>query len=219
MCEVGLDAKWIDLIMLTHFHADHVSDLAPFLFAANYEYGQVRELPFHLVGPAGTEQFYQGLVRAYGPSIVPVRERLRTRELSAVAADTFILGAVAVRSIPSMHTFPSLSYRIEADGASVTVSGDTDFSEGLIELAQETDLLVCESSFPDDLKVPGHLIPSEAGRIADSARAKKLVLTHLYPPCDEADIVEQAHRTYAGEIIKAQDLMTLTVRGTNDPVA
>jgi len=66
MCEAGVDAKWIDLIMLTYFHADHVSDLAPFLFATNYEYGQVRRAPFVLVGPARTEQFYQGLVKAYG---------------------------------------------------------------------------------------------------------------------------------------------------------
>jgi len=151
---------------------------------------------------------------------VPTHERLLRRELNSAGADTFTLDAVTVRSIPSVHTFPSLSYRIEADGASVTVSGDTDFLEGLIELAEETDLLVCESSFPDDMEVPGHLVPSEAGLIADASRAKKLLLMHLYPPFDEADIVGHAsRRTYAGEIIKARDLMTLTVHRTDDPVA
>jgi len=217
MCEAGVNAKWVDFIVLTHFHADHVSDLAPFLFASNYEYGQIRKTPFALIGPAGTEQFYQRLVKAYGSSIVPMGERLQISELSAVGADVFTSSSFTLRSIPSAHTFPSLSYRIEADGASVTVSGDTDFSANLIELARETDLFVCESSFPDGMKVAGHLVPSEAGRIADAARVKKLVLTHLYPPCDEADIVGQASEAYAGEIIKAHDLMTLMVRRTSDP--
>ena len=34
MCEAGIDARLIDLILITHFHPDHVSDLAPFLFAS-----------------------------------------------------------------------------------------------------------------------------------------------------------------------------------------
>jgi ribonuclease BN (tRNA processing enzyme) len=56
--------------------------------------------------------------------------------------------------------------------------------------------------------VPGHLTPSLAGSIASKAKAKRLVLTHLYPPCDEVDIVKQARSTYKGPIVKAEDLMT-----------
>jgi len=211
LCEAGIDVKSVDLILLTHFHADHVSDLPPLLFAANYEYGAVREEPFHLVGPAGVEQFYEALVKAYGHSIVPRCDRLRINELHNAAPDVMTMGDLIIRSRPSRHTFPSLSYRIEAGDVSVTISGDTDFSEDLIELAAGTDLLVCESSFPDQMKTEGHLTPSEAGRIASAAGAGRLVLTHLYPPCDLEDIVRQAAREYSGEIIKARDLMVLKV--------
>ena len=48
----------------------------------------------------------------------------------------------------------------------MTCSGDSDYCEELIEAAREADLFVCESAFPDDFKVPGHMTPSLAGRIA-----------------------------------------------------
>lgn len=211
MCEAGVDSKWIDAILLTHFHPDHVSDLVPFLFASNYEYGAVRSDPFHLIGPTGVEQFYRALVGVYGDWIVPRGNRLILKEMNASAPESLNLSGIAIYSRPAVHSFPCLHYRIEADGVSVTVSGDTDFSENLVDLAQGTEVLVCECSMPDELKQPGHLVPSEAARIAEQAHAKKLVLTHFYPPCEEVDVVGQAARFYSGKIVKARDLMVISV--------
>ena len=211
MCEAGIDTKLVDLILITHFHPDHVSDLVPFLFASNYAFGPVRSEPFHLVGPQGSEKFYDGLVAVFHDWIVPKGDRLRKKEMSVDGADKFLMGDVTVRSIPSPHSFPSVSYRLEAEGVSLTVSGDTDDSEGLVELARNTDLLVCECSMPDGQKVPGHLVPWEAGRIATRANARRLMLTHFYPPCDEVDVAKQASATFSGQIIIARDLMVLTV--------
>jgi ribonuclease BN (tRNA processing enzyme) len=87
-------------------------------------------------------------------------------------------------------------------------SGDTDMCDSLERLARRTDLFVCESALPDDQKVPGHLTPSLAGKIASRAEAKRLVLTHLYPPSEGVDIVKQARSTYKGEIVMAEDLMS-----------
>lgn len=211
LCEAGIDSKWIDAIVITHFHPDHVSDLVPFLFASNYEYGPVREKAFHVLGPRGLKQFYDALVGVYGNWIVPTRDRLVIREVDPSAPDAISLEEVTIRSAPSAHSFPSVSYRIEGTGVSVTVSGDTDYSEELVALAKGTDVLVCECSFPDGMKIPGHLVPSEAGKIATRAGAKKLVLTHFYPPCDDVDVVAQAAAVFSGEIIKAQDLMVISV--------
>jgi ribonuclease BN (tRNA processing enzyme) len=211
MCEAAIDNKWIDIILITHFHPDHVSDLVPFLFASNYEFGTVRGEPFHVVGPRGLEQFYETLVATYGDWIVPRGNRLLKKEMNPRGTDVFARKGVTVQSAPSAHSFPSLSYRIDADEVSVTVSGDTDVSTELVELARGTDLLVCESSLPDGMKVPGHLVPSEAGKIAADAGARKLVLTHFYPPCDEVDVVAQAANVYSGEIVMARDLMVIEV--------
>jgi ribonuclease BN (tRNA processing enzyme) len=211
LCEASIDSKWIDVIVITHFHPDHVSDLVPFLFASNYEYGPVRQEPFHVVGPSGLKQFYDALVGVYGNWIVPTGDRMVMREVDPQAPDALSLGEITIRSAPSAHTFPSVHYRIDGDGHSVTVSGDTDVSEGLVKLAEGTDVLVCECSFPEGMKIAGHLVPSEAAKMAEKAGAKKLVLTHFYPPCDEANVVQQAAVAFSGAIVKAKDLMVIQV--------
>lgn len=211
LCEAEIDMKAIDAILVTHFHPDHVSDLVPFLFASNYAYGPFREEPFHLIGPTGMGRFYSAMVAVYGHWIVPTNERLLLHEMQTAGMDKLVRGAVEILSAPSAHSAPSLSYRIQAEGKSVTISSDTDLSENLVELARGTDLLICECSMPEGKKIPGHLVPSEAGNVARRAGARHLVLTHFYPPCDEVDVAEQAAMTFPGPITKAEDLMVIEV--------
>jgi ribonuclease BN (tRNA processing enzyme) len=90
-------------------------------------------------------------------------------------------------------------------------SGDTDYSENLISIARNADLLICESALPDHLKVKGHLTPSLVGEIASRANVKKLILTHFYPQCNTVDIRKQCRQTYAGPLALAEDLMRIEV--------
>jgi len=87
------------------------------------------------------------------------------------------------------HNPESVALKIETrSGVSMVYSGDTDYTENLVLLAKGTDLLICESALPDDLKVKGHMTPSLAGEAAQRAGVSMLVLTHLYPECDMTDI-------------------------------
>ena len=69
--------------------------------------------------------------------------------------------------------------------------------------------MICEAAMPDELKKDGHLTPSRAGRIATLAGVGKLVLTHFYPECETADMIEQCRKTYAGPLVLAEDLMSI----------
>lgn len=213
LVEAGFSAHSIDTVIITHFHPDHVSDFVPFLFATNYAGWPHRDYPVRVVGPRGLKQFFNRLVSAYGKWIVPSEGCVDMDELDPTLPDSIVYDQyqVAVKSTPAVHTFPSLSVRIEAEGKAVTVSGDTDYSTGLIDLAKGSDTLVCECSFPDGLKKEGHLIPSEAGDIAEQAGVKRLVLTHFYPPCHEVDVAGQAARKFSGEILKAEDFMEIVI--------
>jgi len=110
------------------------------------------------------------------------------------------------------HISESVGYRIEfKDGRSIAISGDTDYCRNIVDLASEVDLLILECSFPDGKKVEGHLTPSLAGRIGLESRCKRLLLTHLYPICDQFDILKQCEQVYKGEIILGEDLMRIKI--------
>jgi ribonuclease BN (tRNA processing enzyme) len=57
----------------------------------------------------------------------------------------------------------------------------------------------------------GHLTPSLAGDIATRAGVKKLVLTHFYPECDQANIEQECRKTYDGPLVLAEDLMRIEI--------
>ena len=212
----------LDFIFYSHLHPDHTAELISILFSTKYPDGCGRQKPLHIVAAKGFKPFFDQLRRAYRHWLDLDPSLLRIIELDTAAPARLQQGdpltgpdapaAFSIRSTPGNHSPESLSYRIDsAGGSSVVYSGDTDFSEDLIALSRDTDLLICESAFPDEHKVPGHLTPSEAGTIATRAGARGLVLTHLYPQCDRADITGQCRQTYGGPLWIAADLMKLHI--------
>jgi ribonuclease BN (tRNA processing enzyme) len=208
MLEVGVTYRDIDLLLYTHIHPDHVSDLVPIIFATKY--GDLpREKDLLCVGGPGFKSYFERLKNLYGPWIEPHSYNLTVKEISE---DSLIYGGLKVISKPMAHISQSVGYRIEfEDDKSMAVSGDTDYCQNIIDLAFEVDLLVLECSFPDGKKVEGHLTPSLAGRIASESRCKKLLLTHLYPVCDQFDVVGQCKKVYQGEIILGEDWMRMQI--------
>ena len=204
----------ISLIFLSHFHPDHTGELASFLFSNKYAGGYQRKTPLSIVAGKGFSQFYNGLKTVYGDWIELGPDIFNIIELDNKAFNTRKFDNFTVESLPVEHSDESLAYRITTSrGVSAVYSGDTDFSDNLITLAVNTDLLICESAFPDALKVKGHLTPSLAGKIATRADVKKLVLTHFYPECDAEDIERQCRKTYIGPLVIAEDLMKIEVSG------
>ncbi len=203
MLKYGLDFNQVDIIALSHFHPDHVGDLAPFLFATRYSLGYTRQEPFDLLAARGFQTFYDNLRRAFGSWVEAPPGLLRLRELNPDGPDETTFPGLVIKSAPVNHIEGSLAFRLESRGAALVYSGDTDVSDSLVELAKGADLLVLEAANP--FKVPGHLTPREAGRLAARAGVQRLLLTHFYPPCDEVDVVALAGEEYAGEIIRAED--------------
>ena len=90
---------------------------------------------------------------------------------------------------------------------------DTRLCDAAFELADDTDLLVCESTFADaDAALAddyGHLTAGQAGKIAAAAGARRLVLTHFSQRYDDtamAQLMRDAAAAYDGDIIMANDL-------------
>ncbi len=208
LLECGVSIFDLTHIFLSHFHPDHTSELVPLLFATKYPDGQRRRHQLHIMGGVGLTDFYHALRGAYENWIVLPETQCRLQEIDTQTGETLLFDDFKIIARPVDHRPESLAYRIEDRiGHSMVYSGDTDHCAALSHLAFETDLLICESAMPDEHKAPGHLTPSLAGAIANQARAKQLVLTHLYPECDKVDVVKQAASAYKGKVVAAQDLM------------
>jgi len=212
LLESGVVIFDIDYIFYSHFHPDHTGELVPFLFATKYPAEKQRLTPLTITAGNGFKKFFDGLRAVYGHWIELEEGLLNISELDNETPDRHIYKSFTVLSIPVAHNPESIAYRIiSSEGKSVVYSGDTDFNTNLITLAKDADLLICESAFPDQQKVPGHLTPSLAGEIAQQANVRKLVLTHLYPQCDLTDIRAQCRQKYDGPLIIAEDLMKIEI--------
>lgn len=208
MLETGVTYRDIDLILYTHIHPDHTADLVSILFACKY--GELpREKRLTCAGGPGFRRHFLKIKRVYGPWIEPQTYPLTTKEISS---NPFCFNEIKILTKPMAHLPESVGYRIEwKNGKSIVISGDTDYCENIVSLARETDLLILESSFPDEKKVRGHLTPSLAGRIARESHSRRLLLVHLYPICDRYDVLSQCRQAFQGETILGEDLMRIQI--------
>jgi ribonuclease BN (tRNA processing enzyme) len=213
LLEAGVSVHAVSALLLTHFHPDHSGELAAFLFANKYPDAGRRAIPLELVGGRGFSDFFLALNKAYRGWIDLESDRLRLTEMAADGPDDHWIGPARIETRPMNHNPESVAYRVTApDGASVALSGDTGPTDELAALASGADVLICESALPDEMGVPNHLTPSQAGAIATRAGVGKLILTHFYPECDQADLEAQCRRTWAGPLVLAEDLLRLDVR-------
>jgi len=209
----GLAFEDIDYVCISHFHPDHTADLIHFFFATRYPPILSTRKPFSIVAPEGFNQFVTLLKRSYGNWLDLPDGLMRIEELHTGREDKKEFDAFTILSAPVDHTPHSLGFRIEdSSGKVIVYSGDTGYCEEMVDLARDADLLILESSFPDEKEIKGHLTPSRAGDIATRSGAKKLLLTHFYPECLKVDIEAQCRKTYKGKLILATDLMSLSVR-------
>ena len=124
---------------------------------------------------------------------------------------------------------PSFAYRFDGADRSIVISGDTTPSDNLVQLAQGADILVHEALYPaavdrlvsgvpnaSDLKrsiLSHHTSAEDAGRVANSARVKTLVLSHPVPVDDPAVTdqmwIDAARLHFSGRIVVGKDLLEI----------
>ncbi len=203
-----IDYKKINYLFYTHYsHPDHVNDLPYILFTNKYD-NPGRDKAIKIIGPHGFTNFYENIKKLY-----PIFEELPFNIIIQELNDEMIsFDNFTITSRPMLHgNVECLGYRIESEGKMAVYTGDTDYCKNVVELAMNANVLIAECSTPNAFKVEGHLTPALAGKIAKEAGVKKLVLTHLYPICEDSKIKEEAEEVFTGEVVVAQDLMRIEV--------
>jgi ribonuclease BN (tRNA processing enzyme) len=221
----------VDIVLLTHLHVDHAAEL-PGLVKARVV--SVRgDISFDIFGPPGgsgganaarfpsTTQMVDSLFGTNGLYAYlkdfSGHMTLRAHDIERSPQPQVLLSErdLTVSAMTGHHgDAPSIIYRIDFRGHSITFSGDIDAAghAALTRLARDTDLLVFNSVVLDPPGSPPvlytlHTAPRDIGRIAQSAAAKKLLLSHLNPAVDGAREAVRAsiRENYQGPIEFARD--------------
>ncbi|MFB6207864.1 MAG: MBL fold metallo-hydrolase [Candidatus Nanohaloarchaea archaeon] len=214
--ELGLSVDEIDAVINTHRHPDHVSDLVPVVQDKVVRSFAQDEPAITLYGPEGHIEYLEDRMKhemvdlpgeieekfGFGFEVVEVGDRINL-------SDNIVMKTIEADHGP--EGFTCLSLRIEGPDKTIVFTGDTDYFEELGEFAEDADLLVTDCSKPDELKVEGHMTPTESAKIARNAGVETLLLSHLYPETDGYDIVSKASKTFSGKVVEAEDLMSIQV--------
>ncbi len=216
----SLHLGWMSIthVALTHFHADHIADLAPLIFAWRYGDLPPRVAPVEIIGPPGTAALLERMAAAFGAWVLAPGYPLTVRELAP--DDAIELGdgvRVEARKVP--HTDESVAYSVEHAGRRVVYTGDTGYDEGLASWAAGCDVLLAECSLPADMALPQHLTPEQCGTLAARALPRLLALTHFYPPVERVDIRAGVAAHFAGAVALATDGWSIELAAGTTPLA
>jgi ribonuclease BN (tRNA processing enzyme) len=94
-------------------------------------------------------------------------------------AEREILGlAILPGRVTHMRKGIPFGYRIGWQGRALGLSGDTEWDENLIALAEETDIFLMEC-YTADKKIPFHTSLKDLEREGGRLRTRRLLLTHM----------------------------------------
>ena len=236
--QLGIPIGEIDALLLTHFHSDHTSGI-PDLWLTGWLPipPSNRTSPFRVIGPTGTRILMSNLEEAYAADItIRLADQQLPPEGIAVAVEEFITdgvvydeGGVKVTAFAVNHgelIKPAYGYRIDYDGRSVLVSGDTKFDENVIAQGTGADLIIHEvmAARPELLTmiamqriIEHHTTPREAGIVFNRARPKLAVYTHIIlagtpeNPLTIDEMIAETRETYSGPLVAGEDLMSFQI--------
>jgi ribonuclease BN (tRNA processing enzyme) len=207
MATLGLDWTAVTHVALTHFHADHVSDVGTLVLGWRHGLIPPRAGAVTIIGPPGTRPLVERIGAALGSDLLAGPPPVSVDELTPGESRTLEDGDAALKltARKTVHTDESVAYAVEAAGRRAVVTGDTAYDEDLAVWAAGADVLVTECSMPDEHALPHHLTPRQCGRLAALARPKLLALTHLYPPVEAVDVAAQVREHFDGPVALCHD--------------
>jgi ribonuclease BN (tRNA processing enzyme) len=179
MKQFGIDRNAIDLILVSHYHADHCGGVPFFMLDAQFVAHRTR--PLTIAGPAPVKEWFAQLMETAfaGSSRSPQKFEVSLVELAPDRPWRF--KDVEIRAALVRHGVPPESYhgyRIAIGGKVLAYSGDTEWTDSLIELGRDADLFVTEA-YVYDKPVPLHLAYRQLVEKLPLIRPKRLIITHM----------------------------------------
>lgn len=219
--QAGVKPEEIDALFLTHLHSDHVVGIPDLWLTAWF---QGRKTPLKLRGPAGTRSMAEHLEEAFAFDIGIRSAHGLPREGANIDAQevesdkVYEVDPVRVTAFEVDHgpIKPAFGYRVDYAGHSVVISGDTNFSDSLVNHAKGADCLIHSawSANAKDDTVPAKrsiATAEDAARVFSAVSPKLGVIYHYY---DKEGLREAVRASYKGQFVVGQDLMRIEIGRT-----
>ncbi len=194
-----LDPAALDAVFLTHLHPDHCVDVLGLYVARKYRPAGHLSHPLPVWGPPGSGAWIQGMYAGLGPAGMGAELAFQ----ALVEVEPVVVGPFTVTPYAVNHPVPAFGFRVEADGAVLAYTGDTDSCDNLAPLMAGAGLVLADSAFVDGRDHLGgiHLSGSRAARAAvDAGGVGRLMLTHL-PSWNDPEVCRaQAAALWPGEV-------------------
>ncbi len=194
-----LDPAALDAVFLSHLHPDHCVDVLGLHVARKYRPAGRPSHPLPVFGPEGTGAWIEGMYIGMQPG--GMAAELAFADLAE--RQPVVVGPFTVTAYAVSHPVPAFGFRVEADGAVLAYTGDTDTCDNLGPLMTGADLVLADSAFVDgrDRLAGIHLSGSRAARAAvDAGAVRRLMLTHL-PSWNDPEVCRaQAAAVWPGEV-------------------
>ena len=179
MKRFGVPPNDVAAVVVSHLHGDHFGGL-PFL-VLDGQFSR-RTTPLVVAGPPGVRDRVERTMEVLFPGSSQVQRRFAVEyvELQERAPVT-VVGAT-VTGFPVVHASgaPPFALRVQYGGRTIVYSGDTQWTETLIEAARDADCFVCEA-YTFDRVLPFHLDYATVRAHAARVGARRVLLTHMGP--------------------------------------
>ncbi len=219
----GIRLNSVTNVLFTHHHADHNFDYTTFAIGGWNGPNGRRKLT--LVGPTKTRELHNMVINFYKKDLqyrldygFPKEGLLEGVVIKELEGDkVFVLDGVKISTTNVPHTAYTLAYRFDAQGQSVVISGDLTYSENLIRLAENTDILVIDTHLVAEFIIilpeaalknmkKAHATVEDVANMGARSGAKKMILTHLPPvPFNKDKLKREIRKIYKGEVEVASD--------------
>ncbi len=175
----GVPPGDIAAVVLSHLHGDHFGGL-PFLILD----GQFtrRTTPLVVAGPPGVRERVERAMEVLFPGSTGVERRFAVEYVELAKRVPTPLPAAQVTAFAVEHPSgaPAFALRLDYAGRTVAYSGDTEWTDALLEAARDADCFVCEA-YTFDRKLRFHLDYATVRAAAPRLGARRIVLTHMGP--------------------------------------
>jgi len=226
--QLNIGTSEIQHVFLTHLHSDHITALDD-IWLTGWIYQ--RPQPLNIYGPAGTKSYADHMQQSYSYD-VQLRNQYSGLELKAglIATNEIKPGVIYSENGIKVTAFlvdhrpvdPAYGYRIDFGERSVVISGDTTYSQSLVDHSMDADLLVHEiMSVREDIleKNPRlqkiqryHTNIEQIVKVLNSTKPRSAVLTHIIlVGKNEEAVLKNIQDQYDGDIIMGEDLISFEI--------